>query len=59
MPWQMLLPHDIVVDVKTTEDVITSVKYGGRCYCHEVNVADVPQYHMAITSAKAYHLPTQ
>ena len=25
MPWQMLLPYDMVVDVKTTEDVITSV----------------------------------
>ena len=25
MPWQMLLPYDIVVDVKTIEDFITSV----------------------------------
>ena len=41
MPWQMLLPYDIVVDVKTIENVMTSDKHGGRCYCHDVNVADV------------------
>ena len=44
MSWQMLLSYDIVVDVKTTEDVVTYVKYGDRCFCHDVNVADVQNH---------------
>ena len=35
MPWQMLLPYDVVADGKTTEaDVIPLVKQSSRCYCH-------------------------
>ena len=41
MPWQMLLSYDVVVCVITTEDVITSIWQGGRCYCLVVNVVDV------------------
>ena len=44
MPWQILLPYDVVVDVLTTEDVITFIYQGGRCYCLVVIVADVQNH---------------
>ena len=42
LPWQMLVPNDIVADVIALGDVIAIIiilYYGGRCYCHKEDVS--------------------
>ena len=51
MPWQMLLPYDVVVEVKPQRQMLSPlVKQSGRCYCHILDMWQMVSHKLHVTT---------